>query len=791
MQYTGHVLVKKSSWWDPAAAVCLVLIVFLTTYALELTYWTFDLNRITAVALIGVIIGMLIGKSNFSRGKSRLLIWLYCIAIFLWQMVFSLSNNPLWMNRLLEYLGRFSSAYGQLIRNVPLEDGILFLTGTGFLLCISGIFAGFRLTRSGDPWLPFGIFILTFFSIQYFLPESQRKTLIIMVFVVASLILLGRLSYLRNRANWEQKHIKEDHEVSSSIMRTVGVFAIILTFFSFAGPLLYQKIAGQLDGATLHRQGFTTSWNVLRNFFFPLQQRLDFNQGDFDPVMGLGTSRSLSEEPVFTVQEPEDVYYSTGYYWRARVYDTYRDGYWRSTGMEIETVENPEFDPYTQQTDNVFPFLFNYAKANENVFTPSWVNHIERQVEISYYPAEGDNWDILNIADPAQINSGESILVEGGINQPTMNELRQAGVDYPDWVTVHYLDIPEELSEDIRTLAMEITSKDATVIDKVVSINDYLRTTFEYRDSVKIPKNNDPVEWFLFKGQQGFCSYFASAEVILLRSLGIPARLVAGYTQGDRLHGEGIFNVEIKDSHAWTEVFFPDIGWVIFEATPQQPNIEYAEEMEQGGEILDDREGIALQGLEDEQQRELKNPRGFLEMYGAEDIGKIDEEFSIREIPAWVILLILGTGLILLFVQFFVLRHEQNKFPLFVENKLKSRGIKSPDWIEHWAAYERLNPIGKMFARIKIFSSLIALNEDNEETPKEFMQRIFTYIHLGEEDRHVFLDTFHQDVYGKRSSRKVEELDEIYRRILNKIAAKLCTNMKEKVTFRIKLLHIK
>jgi transglutaminase-like putative cysteine protease len=79
------------------------------------------------------------------------------------------------------------------------------------------------------------------------------------------------------------------------------------------------------------------------------------------------------------------------------------------------------------------------------------------------------------------------------------------------------------------------------------------------------------MEWFLFDEQTGFCNYYATAQVLMLRSLGIPARFVVGYAQGEYDPQTKTYTVRKKDSHAWPEVYFIDYGWMPFEPTVDQP----------------------------------------------------------------------------------------------------------------------------------------------------------------------------------------------------------------------------
>jgi hypothetical protein len=84
------------------------------------------------------------------------------------------------------------------------------------------------------------------------------------------------------------------------------------------------------------------------------------------------------------------------------------------------------------------------------------------------------------------------------------------------------------------------------------------------------------VDYFLFYAQKGFCSYYASSMTVLLRAVGVPARLVTGYANGEFNYNDHFYHVPLANAHAWVEVYFPLYGWVEFEPTPSQPAYDYA-----------------------------------------------------------------------------------------------------------------------------------------------------------------------------------------------------------------------
>jgi hypothetical protein len=171
------------------------------------------------------------------------------------------------------------------------------------------------------------------------------------------------------------------------------------------------------------------------------------------------------------------------------------------------------------------------------------------------------------------VEIGETYTIHANLYNPTVTDLRQAGEEYPSWVTANYLQIPDDLSPEITALAEEITSSAQTPYDKAEAVTEYLRANITYSLTAAYPETEtDLLSWFLFDSKTGFCNYYATAEVILLRSVGIPARMVVGFAQGG-FESPNYYTVRQQDEHAWPEAYFPGIGWVEFEPTVSQRRI--------------------------------------------------------------------------------------------------------------------------------------------------------------------------------------------------------------------------
>jgi hypothetical protein len=130
-----------------------------------------------------------------------------------------------------------------------------------------------------------------------------------------------------------------------------------------------------------------------------------------------------------------------------------------------------------------------------------------------------------------------------------------------------YLQLPE-LSPRVAALARQVTGQAGTPYGKVMAIEQHLRSAYQYSLDVGATQSDNPVEDFLFARKTGYCEHYATAMVVLLRSLGIPARLATGFLPGEWNDFGNYYTVRQRDAHAWVEVRFPRSGWITFDPTP-------------------------------------------------------------------------------------------------------------------------------------------------------------------------------------------------------------------------------
>jgi hypothetical protein len=174
---------KERPWWDPLSISCLIVMLFLASYSLEDTVWVADLNRVTTLALLGVTIGLVLGQSQFNARISFWLGLISSIEFLSWQIVFTSGGNGSWVGKASLLFIRINNALIQLVRNQPLQDGVLFFIVTSFLFWFLGLLSGYYLTRYGKPWLPLLIAGTVVIIVQLFQPSMLRNNLLSAVYV--------------------------------------------------------------------------------------------------------------------------------------------------------------------------------------------------------------------------------------------------------------------------------------------------------------------------------------------------------------------------------------------------------------------------------------------------------------------------------------------------------------------------------------------------------------------------------------------------------------------------------
>ena len=254
-------------------------------------------------------------------------------------------------------------------------------------------------------------------------------------------------------------------------------------------------------------------------------------------------------------------------YWRGLVFDEYRNGAWTATNhgyREMQPYVPPRFLPPAPPGNlGTFVQTFRVLRPLPGVINAAY------PTQSLYAPVAALREDAYGtFHTPDALRPGQTYSVVSYLPNLTPNALRADEMGRVPDNNPAYLD-SEGLSPQARRLAFQVTNGATNEFDVVMALTNYLQRSYRYTlDLPRVPTGRDPVDWFLFDVKTGYCEQFATAETLMLRSLGIPARLATGYATGDY---DPILNqavVREHDAHAWVEVWFSGHGWVPVDPTP-------------------------------------------------------------------------------------------------------------------------------------------------------------------------------------------------------------------------------
>ncbi|MGA9533716.1 MAG: transglutaminase family protein [Anaerolineales bacterium] len=290
----------------------------------------------------------------------------------------------------------------------------------------------------------------------------------------------------------------------------------------------------------------------------------------------------LAARPVMTVELTEPLSaipagLTVPFYWRSYTYDVYTGRGWQTSATEAydvpasATVGDVE-TPYQQV---IRLTLRSMGEGLTAVYGDGDIRRVDRPA-VSEQRAPGDQFGSV-------VTSAESYQVESIVTVAPDNVLRLAGQRYPAPLADRFLQLPSNIPDRVRRLAVELTAGEATPYERARAIERYLRTLPYSLQVERPPIGQDVVDYFLFQAKGGYCDYYASAMVVLSRIAGIPARLAIGYASGERSEKANRFLVRESDAHSWAELYFPGIGWLTFEPTAARAPIDRSEVSEAAG----------------------------------------------------------------------------------------------------------------------------------------------------------------------------------------------------------------
>ncbi|MEW8660531.1 MAG: DUF3488 and transglutaminase-like domain-containing protein [Candidatus Thiodiazotropha endolucinida] len=252
-------------------------------------------------------------------------------------------------------------------------------------------------------------------------------------------------------------------------------------------------------------------------------------------------------------------------YLRARIFDRFDGLRWYSSAQRLSKLQLSRGEIELQPASD---------RASQSV-TENYEVFIERDLG-DYIPAA---------AVPVKVNFPATVIALDAFGQLHSPGALQRGTAYSitslrtvhrgrtfaetDYVELpNFRQLPEDIDPRISQLANQVTEPYDSQFAKAIALEQHLRRNYAYDfDSIFKSQQHTPLSQFLFETKKGHCEYFASALAIMLRTQGIPSRLVTGFSATNQNPMTGYYDIYALDGHAWVEAYVDNVGWLELEPT--------------------------------------------------------------------------------------------------------------------------------------------------------------------------------------------------------------------------------
>ena len=565
------------------------LLNLLLAISLNVAGWVADMRLLVAVVLGGLVMGTLMAYSRFdgffmlSHSLSTGLAWVFYlmtgtvnnerrVALFLDHGV------PEFQAQAYFLLERWLEWVQAALNNNASNDNYIFVLEISFLVWWLAYLGAWTVFRYGNVWRGVMMIAVALLVNTYYAPNPVTGFLV--AFCIIALLLLAWTNLIANRQRWRAFRITFSQDIAFDFMRTGVVYTLAIISFAFVAPSLGRNANFHqfLSPINQRWEAATQEWNQL---YQGLNRQERLVATGFTKSLSLGGARNVSDSAVFQVQAAK------GRYWRAVTFDTFTGRQWaNSAPLELE-FDSDETIPHISwsQRKPLTQTVTLLASTGGVLLAAPDVIRASIPILGSFMPVFGEvgeagpstevQSELTYIRARVVIDVGSSYTVVSNLTDITERSLREATVDYPLEISQRYLQLPDDFSDRIVNLAIEVAGNgEDPVYDRAKRVERFLRG-YEYDEAIEAPTSDqDPLEYFLFDIQRGYCDYYASAMVTMLRSLGIPARAVSGYAEGLFDEETGIWVITERDAHTWVEVYFPEYGWVEFEPTAGESALE-------------------------------------------------------------------------------------------------------------------------------------------------------------------------------------------------------------------------
>lgn len=578
-----RIRLAPSEGWLPLLllAVAVYSVVYSVTAAIAISHG--DILWITTA--LGLFCGLVVSKSRYFP-QAILHVAACILGYWLALALTSLLAFHVPLGEILASL-RTVITNGLVLTGTPGGD-MIFLFYLSFLCFFLGYFGSWLIYRAHLPWLVALVYVsIMIVNLNYI---AKRDLSFLIVILVAALIpLIARVHLASQLAQWKNEGLYTDQawlrNLTSRFIRIVAIFALLILPFSWFLPVLSQPGAGvvfwdNLDNAWNNlSHGNLSSLANPGSLFSPYQPAANF----FGDQLSITGNVNLPTGPVLSYTTGSA---ATGQYLEGFSFDHFDGHTWTSllqndsesyapnSPLPLDNFSATSYKSLEATVTIIQPpggtkhFIFAPAQPGKfsvpvTIFTDSSGNFISAWVQNTSLQQNERYQVTAEIADTSPSNLS-------GIPFPlTDSRIWGSDTDY-SVLQQYYLQVPKNLSAEVRATAKIWTSGSTNMYDVLAALQQHLSNPNQFSYSVSnppVPTNMDAVTWLLHT-HKGYCTYYATAMVMMARLLGIPARVVNGFSQGHYDSKQKAWIVDGNDAHSWVQAYFPGFGWVNFDPTP-------------------------------------------------------------------------------------------------------------------------------------------------------------------------------------------------------------------------------
>lgn len=550
--------------WEDALTFAAVLVAFLSiVVSIQRADWVDDMPPLAPTAMAGLLIGLLGARIRIPA------VFIHPFALALGAIVVvlvvqSYADGLTVQDRLADFRFRMVEWY-RVVRDGDISnDNLPFVTLVHSATFLSAYVASWAVYRWRNAWLavvPGGMVLLANIGLQKGQPSGA-----FIVFLFGAALLVGRTYLQKSQIRWRREGVEYPDFISLN--------ALQLTFLAAAGLI----VAAWLAPLGVRQ---STADRLLSAFADPLDARTEdlvrlfhnVNSGKGAPLHSFGSTLpikgnvKLGSRVLYEVNSPQPGLV------RATSYDFYTGTGWKTTGRlskRVDGADLAEIPPDAVYKMRSVTILNVTVREDESTIltagTPVGSN-VDTYVETPKSTAG----DIEQLRSQRSLGNGDTYNAIGSESSASADDLRAAGTEYPQWVTDRYLQLPRDLPARVAEESRRVAGSAASPYDRAAAIEGYLRT-FPYNlDVPATPPKRDTVDYLLFDLKAGYFDYQATAMAVMLRTLGVPARVAVGFALDPGEAAETKYTVRKNDAYTWVEVFFPGYGWVNFNPTQDLP----------------------------------------------------------------------------------------------------------------------------------------------------------------------------------------------------------------------------